>query len=149
MELRYLTDDEIENIIDFIKPNRNIPIESAQSIVKNNKDRLIKQLKTQQIYPYLLSDLKKQLHDVYIKTQIEPGESVGIIAAMAIGEKQTQNSVVYSEEIIIKKNNKIHKTTIGELIDREMVSVVPDYNNNYIKRVNDIQVLTSNRWRSS
>lgn len=41
---RLLTKKEIENIIDFIKPNPRLPPETANSIVNANKSRLIKQL---------------------------------------------------------------------------------------------------------
>lgn len=142
MKQRYLTDDEINDLLDFIQPNKHIPHDSAMSIVKNNKDRLTKQLKKQKIYPELIPKLKKNLQMIYIKTSMDPGESVGIIAAMSIGEKQTQNSIVYGEEILVKKNNKISKTTIGKFIDSEMQLILPDDKNNYIKRVKDIQILT-------
>ena len=139
---RHLTDDEIEDTLDFIKLNKSLPYESSLSILKNNKDRLTRQLKNIEIYPKLIPELKKQLIHNYINTNMNPGESVGIIAAMSIGEKQTQNSVVYDEEILVKKNGELIKTTIGKFIDNEMPSVTPDDKNNYIKEVDDIQVLT-------
>ena len=37
---RYLTDKEIENILDFIKPNMSIPKDCALAIVKNTKKKL-------------------------------------------------------------------------------------------------------------
>lgn len=90
---RYLTDDEIENILDFIKPNRSLPPETALSIINNNRNRLIRQLKNQMVYPSIIPELKKQLCANYIKSQIDPGESVGILSAQAIGEKQTQSTL--------------------------------------------------------
>ena len=75
---------------------------------------------------------------------IQPGESVGIIAAQSLGEKQTQASVSYDEQIIIKKNNKVIKTSVGEFIDNELTdgNVFEFEKNNYIKEVSDIEVLT-------
>ena len=90
---RVLTDTEIDYILDFLKPNKSIPIDSALSIITNQKLRLINQLKNIQIYPELIDDLKKQIEKNYRESLITPGESVGIIAAQAIGEKNTQNTL--------------------------------------------------------
>ena len=90
---RVLTDTEIDYILDFLKPNKSIPIDSALSIITNQKLRLINQLKNIQIYPELIDDLKKQIEKNYRDSLITPGESVGIIAAQAIGEKNTQNTL--------------------------------------------------------
>jgi hypothetical protein len=49
------------DILDFIKPNNKLPPETAKSIVDSHKNRLIKQLKNQKIYPELIPELKKQL----------------------------------------------------------------------------------------
>jgi hypothetical protein len=90
---RYLKDSEIEHILSFLKPNKSIPVESALSIVNNLKARLIKQLKTIQIYPELIEELKIQIEKNYHASLISPGESVGIIAAQSIGEKNTQSTL--------------------------------------------------------
>ena len=90
---RVLTDTVIDYILDFLKPNKSIPIDSALSIITNQKLRLINQLKNIQIYPELIDDLKKQIEKNYRDSLITPGESVGIIAAQAIGEKNTQNTL--------------------------------------------------------
>ena len=86
---RVLTDTEIEYILDFLKPNKSIPIESAISIIKNLKIRFLKQLKTIEIYPELIDELKKQIEKNYRESLITPGESVGILAAQSIGERNT------------------------------------------------------------
>ena len=112
-----LSKQEIENILDFIKPNIHIPPESANSIVKLLKDRYRKQLLNQKVYPEVITELKKLLEKNYRESQIHPGESIGILAAQSIGERQTQNSIAYDEEIIIKENNEIIKIKIGEFID--------------------------------
>jgi hypothetical protein len=117
---RTLTDEEIEYILDFLQPNRNIPIESALSIIKNLKLRFINQLKTVQIYPELIDELKKQVEKNYRESLIHPGESVGIIAAQSIGEKNTQNtlnSVDWKEKILYMKNNISCIEPIGQMID--------------------------------
>jgi len=139
---RHLTNTEIEDILDFIKPNQRLPLEMDNSVILNNKNRLIKQLKQQKINPKIIPELKNQIKDNYFRSRVSPGESVGILAAQSIGERQTQNSVVYGEEILVKKNDKIWKTTVGQLIDQEIKDIIPDEYNNYIKQVKNIQVLT-------
>ena len=91
--MRFLTEDEIEDILDFIKPNKSIPIATAKSIVHITKEKFRKQLKNKKIYPEIISELKKQLEKKYRESLIQPGESVGIIAAQSIGEKQTQSTL--------------------------------------------------------
>ena len=98
---RKLTEFEIEDILDFIKPQSNIPHETALSIINLTKNKLRNQLKNQELYPEIISELKKELIKNYYDCQISPGESVGILCAQSIGEKNTQNSVVYEEEIIL------------------------------------------------
>lgn len=90
---RKLTELEIENILDFIKPSPNIPLDCAMSIVNGVKERFRSQLRTQRILPKRIPDLKKILTDQYFKTKIPSGESVGVIAAQSIGERQTQNTL--------------------------------------------------------
>jgi DNA-directed RNA polymerase II subunit RPB1 len=85
-----ITDDEIEFIINFIKPQVGIPIDSAMSIVENNKERFRKQLRGQFVYAEIIPQLKEQIEKDYFNTLVQAGESVGIICAQSIGEKQTQ-----------------------------------------------------------
>jgi hypothetical protein len=101
-EMRFLNEDEIEDILDFIKPNKSIPLSTAKSIVHITKEKFRKQLHKQKLYPTIIPELKKQLENKYRESLIQPGESVGILAAQSIGEKQTQSSVCYMSEILIK-----------------------------------------------
>jgi DNA-directed RNA polymerase beta' subunit len=87
---RLLTNSEIENILDFIKPRTGIPYETAMSIVEANKELLRKQLIHQQVYEEIIPTLKESIMKSYKDTTIHPGESVGIVCAQSIGEKQTQ-----------------------------------------------------------
>lgn len=85
-----LTEEEIEYIIDFIKPQSGIPFDSAMAIVENNKERFRKQLRGQSVYTEIIPQLKSELEKNYFNTLVQAGESVGIICAQSIGEKQTQ-----------------------------------------------------------
>jgi len=88
--MRLLTSEEIEEILDFIKPCEDIPIESAIAVCNVNKQRLREQLKIQKIYPEIIPKLKNQIQKNYWETRMQPGESVGVLCAQSIGQKQTQ-----------------------------------------------------------
>ena len=127
---RYLTPEEIENMLDFIVPRQNIPEETAQTVVESNKERFRIQLRTQKVFPEIIPQLKIELETVYRRTQIQPGESVGIICAQSIGEKNTQMSNSKDEKIILKSGSKIINTTIGSYIDSQMeTDIVIDIGN--------------------
>ena len=120
---RHLTSQEIENILDFIVPRVGIPEETANAIAEANKERLRKQLRTQEVYPEIIPLLKQQMETVYTKSQVQPGESLGILCAQSIGEKNTQltlNSVDWSEKLLYTENGKTIIEPIGELIDRTL-----------------------------
>lgn len=93
MSKRKLTKDEIENILDFIKPNPHIPPDTAKIIMENAKHSLRVQLNGQEIYPQMIGKLAEQIKSMYFSTLVQPGESVGVITAQSIGEKQTQSNL--------------------------------------------------------
>jgi len=90
---RKLYADEITDILNFIKPNKHIPLSTAKSIVNITKDSLYELLSNQMVYPEIIPELKKQLHKYYVSSLIQPGESVGVLCAQSIGEKQTQTTL--------------------------------------------------------
>jgi DNA-directed RNA polymerase beta' subunit len=90
MTKRHLTAKEIEDIIDFVKPTQGIPSRAANAVVNNIKKDLREDLKKQVVYPAIIPQLKKELRDMYYSTLVQPGESVGVLTAQSIGEKQTQ-----------------------------------------------------------
>ena len=90
---RQLTKEEIEYILDFIEPQTAVPHDTAMSVVNMNKMNLRKQLETQMIYPSILGKLKSTIKEMYRNSLIQPGESVGILCAQSIGEKQTQTTL--------------------------------------------------------
>ena len=65
--MRFLTEDEIENILDFIKPNKSIPIDTANSIVRISKEKFRNQLKKQKLYPTIIPELKKKSKKIISK----------------------------------------------------------------------------------
>lgn len=110
---RLLTTDEIENILSFIKPQPAVPLDTAMSVVNMNKSRLRKQLETQRIYPAMIPMLRDQIEHSYRNSMIQAGESVGVICAQSIGEKQTQTTL-----------NTFHKAGMSE---KTMTSGVPRF----------------------
>lgn len=118
---RALTEREIENILSFIQPQQGIPEETAISVVRSTKERLRKQLQKQLVYPEIIPALRDELIRQYRQSTIQPGESVGVICAQSIGEKQTQtalNSVDWREILLYTKDDTAIVEPIGQMIDR-------------------------------
>jgi DNA-directed RNA polymerase subunit A" len=120
---RLLTEEEIEFIIDFVVIHPGIPIETSLSIVRNTKNTLRNQLSTCEIIPDIIPQLKAQIEKDYRQTLLQPGESVGILAAQSIGERNTQltlNSVDWNEKLLYINNGNIIIEPIGKFIDRSL-----------------------------
>lgn len=90
---RKLSEDEIEWLIDFITPNQMIPMDTSLSVNKITKDGIRVQLRDQLVYPEILPELKSEIKRHYYDSQIQVGESVGILAAQSIGERNTQSTL--------------------------------------------------------
>lgn len=125
---RSLTKKEIENIISFIKPRNDIPQDTAISVVNEHKRRLRAQLSRQKVYPDIIPKLTESIQRNFAESLINPGESVGIIGAQSIGERQTQltlNSVDWTEKLLYTKNCRTVVEPIGKMID-ELLEQYPD-----------------------
>jgi DNA-directed RNA polymerase beta' subunit len=90
MSKRHLTDDEINNIIEDIVLIGKFPEETKKSIEIKIRNDIKNHLKQVKIYPSIISKLKDQIIKQYHKTIAHPGESVGVLTAQSIGERQTQ-----------------------------------------------------------
>jgi DNA-directed RNA polymerase subunit A" len=126
---RLLFENEIEDILNFITPNEGIPNDVAIVIMNNNKQRIKSQLKNQLVHPEIIPHLKKEIEKQYFSTLVHPGESLGIVCAQSIGEKQTQttlNSLDYQEQILYINNNVACVQPIGEIIDNLLNSSPPE-----------------------
>lgn len=88
-----LSETEIDYVLDFIPLNPDIPYETALSIVENIKKVLKAQLNKIKIYPQCIDILKNEIKSSYFQSLIDPGESVGVIMAQSIGERQTQSNL--------------------------------------------------------
>lgn len=90
MSKRNLTNIEIQDILNSIEQNKSIPLVVSNSHIANIRKNLSAQLEKIQIYPEYINDLKQEIAKQYNISKINPGESVGIVAAQSIGERQTQ-----------------------------------------------------------
>jgi len=88
--LRKLTKKEIDYILDFIVPNKNLPGDIATTVCLTTKERFNQQLVQVDINPKCIEKLKEELIRQHFSSIIQPGESVGILCAQSCGEKQTQ-----------------------------------------------------------
>lgn len=117
---RLLTETEIENMLDFIQPQKGIPYDTAMSVVNSLKTRLRHQLCKQKVYPEIIPALKDELFHSYRDSIIQSGESVGVVCAQSIGEKQTQttlNSIDWQDKILYVYNGSVVIEPIGQMID--------------------------------
>ncbi|MBI3036936.1 DNA-directed RNA polymerase subunit A'' [Candidatus Woesearchaeota archaeon] len=62
-------------------------------------------------------EVAKRISDEYGEMKVEPGESVGLVAAESIGEPGTQMSIDYEERVIIKTAKGVRAVKIGEFVD--------------------------------
>ena len=90
---RKLSEKEIDTIVSFIKPQKGIPEDVAISTMNICKKELVKQLIHIEIYPEMIPKLKQTIEYQFNRSRIQPGESVGVIGAQSIGEKQTQSTL--------------------------------------------------------
>ena len=88
-----LTEAQIEDILSFIVPNKYIPKDIALELCEKHKNIFRKQLRVIKIYPDVIDNLKQHIQQTYFSTLIQPGESVGVITAQSIGERQTQSNL--------------------------------------------------------
>lgn len=92
---RKLTEEEIRDALSFIVPSPNLPPETAKLLADTLYKDLYKQLSAPnlKLYPKMFPVFKNQLREMFISSLIQPGESVGIITAQSIGERQTQTNL--------------------------------------------------------
>lgn len=98
-----LTEEDIAEILSFIIPQTSIPYDTSMSIVTLNITKLKKQLCGKEIYKDMIPQLTQMIVNQYNRSKIQAGESVGVIGAQSIGEKQTQSTL-----------NTFHKAGSGE-----------------------------------
>jgi DNA-directed RNA polymerase beta' subunit len=91
--MEFLTSEQICYVLQDCKPIPNIEKDISENVCKRIKKELKKNLKECRIYPSMIDDLKKKITFQYYDSQIHPGESIGVLTAQSIGERQTQLSL--------------------------------------------------------
>ena len=95
MNKRKLNQLELNVILDKTIPfQKNIPKELAICLRKKLQKQILLKLKDIEIYPQNIIPLMKEIKKQYYKTLVDPGDSVGVIMAQSIGEKQTTKEEV-------------------------------------------------------
>ena len=142
MAKRHLTNEEIEYIAEAIVPNPFISKDISMCIVDNLKQNIRKQLSVIQTYPENIPKLKDEIHKYYIKSQLDPSESVGCIAASSIGSDTTQASLnSFHSSGISKANLTGGLVRQNELLNASKKVKTPScsiYLNNDMIDVNDL-----------
>src|SRR5690606_9709220 len=87
---RLLTSEEIEDIVMSLEPVKSIPLIVSESHISVARNRTREMLKNVSVYPEIIPQLKRKICEDYLSSRIQPGESVGIVTAQSIGERQTQ-----------------------------------------------------------
>jgi hypothetical protein len=120
--MRHLTEKEISYIMKDLKglfPNY-LPYNMKNSYISKMINNIKSNLENELIYNDFkdIKSIKMEIEKLVQKSIIHSGESVGVISAQSIGERQTQLCIGYEQEIIVyHKNKKCQTQKIGEFID--------------------------------
>lgn len=87
---KYLDLDEIKYVLEDLQPIYSIDNNISKQIFDKHIEFLNKELKKIKIYPSKIEQLKLKITKHYYNSQINAGDSVGILTAQSIGERQTQ-----------------------------------------------------------
>lgn len=87
---QYLTRDEIEYIVSDCTPHRVLEPKVADRCYQQFLTFVHTKLSARKVYPAMIPDLKEVITRHYYKSCAQPGDSVGVLAAQSIGERQTQ-----------------------------------------------------------
>jgi DNA-directed RNA polymerase II subunit RPB1 len=87
---RKFTEEEITDVLSFIKTSPNIPLEISEANIERIKLGLKSQIYKCDIIPEVIPTFKKELENAYYKALIEAGEMVGILAGTYLAEIVTQ-----------------------------------------------------------
>jgi intein/homing endonuclease len=123
-EKRKLTEQEIADLVGFIKPFRVNPLlpadDAAIAIADTQRHGFVRQLRNVLVYPQILRPLRDSLEIAYKRALIDAGKSVGALASTSIGEKNTQQSlscVDWNERVLIIHKGRCIEDNIGRIID--------------------------------
>ena len=90
MACRKLLPTEIRRILQEIPLEKYGTLEAAKAMRKELQNRMRVDLEKISLFPAKIPELMEELSSAYKNTRVCPGEAVGVIAAQACGEAQTQ-----------------------------------------------------------
>lgn len=94
MSKRKLTEEEINDVLDFLRPGQVTNLLNLKEVIKRKQYCLLSQQLSQvEIYPHKIPQLKQWIYRDYITSQVEPGYMAGIHAAASLGEPITQQTM--------------------------------------------------------
>jgi len=92
----------------FQEYEKHLPI----SVIDELKTHITDKISTERLQKIL-----DVLVERYNHAQVSAGEAVGLVSAESIGEPGTQMCIAYDEKVMIKYDDKIHISKIGEFVD--------------------------------
>jgi len=90
---RPLKPDELKCILSLIQPHRGHPSSCAKAVRDKLLAPLLPALKNIHLYPSMIIPFMKEIQRAQMQCQIANGESVGLLMAQSLGEKQTQSTL--------------------------------------------------------
>lgn len=91
--LRNLTEEEIKKVLTYIPLSQSVSKEQQQLIYKQQCDVLSSILRTFKIHPEGINRLGEELKKAWNRAHIDPGTSIGMLAAQAIAQPATQGKL--------------------------------------------------------
>jgi len=91
---RPLTDEEIRQILEGLGDGVHFasgPI--RDHVITTHKKQLEAQLRAIELFPEMIPDMRRIIHEEFFTSLAAPGENVGVLCAQSIGEKQTQSTL--------------------------------------------------------
>ena len=90
---RFLTKNEISDILSEIKIYNNFSEDHNSLILNNIKSYLTEKLSKSKVYPEIIPIIKDSITNEYHKSIVSAGTCVGVVVGQALGEKQTQSTL--------------------------------------------------------
>lgn len=123
--------NNLEILLEFVNES-SIPLYFKYHILVELSPRVLQSINVKPIL--------NLIHKFYKLSLAEPGEAVGALSATSSGEKNTQstlNSVAYDTEIVILKDSKRIRMSIGKFVDQYIPRHSSDTTNAYYKNLTE------------
>lgn len=160
---RFITDDDVNNILDIYINNRESNLyfpespgadrESRQLARQCTVDWIVSQLKIIQLCPSNIPKLLYKVIETHYKSLITPGTPVAIGAGHSVGATTTQmtlNSVAPWEKLLIQLRNGVgHIVEIGKWVDlillqnSEKIIRIPENRTEYVELAEPVKIVTT------